>query len=583
MRGSPITVKDPTTGKSTEYPTKGKFCEAAKMNFSTFDKSIDRGMTPWEILHRPRGVTLTNPISGEVTEYPTQTAFCKKNSILTSTYLKYIREGLSPWEILHRPRREHKIEVVDPDSGTVSEYASFRKFSKAAKISYDTYFKYIDRGMTPWEILHRHRLNLKSFSHDGYVYEYRCLPELAHLFNIPADTFARRVNKLGWTLAEACGLDPRTTITGNELNFVHKGKKYEFVSMTAAGQKFGISGQSIKERLDRGWTKQQACGLDPRTTGNEFNFVHKGKKYEFKSMAGAERKFGIRNGIIKMRMALGWTKQQACGLVPRTTGNEFTFVHKGKKYEFVSLMAAERKFGIRNGIIGYRLSRGWTKQQACGLDPYTTVNEFTFVHKGKKYEFESMSAAERKFGIRNGIIHRRLARRWTIQQACGLDPIPSNPGIIYGIVDDTGVVYVGQSKTPLGNTKAQDLDFIRARYQGECTDINNNRPILKHIRKCGGINKVSIIIITKTSKRDKLNELEVKYILEYDTLENGFNARDGGGVNANAHGSSVESICPKGDEYPTKREMCEAYGCKYDTYMSRIRRGIDAATALTGN
>lgn len=91
-------------------------------------------------------------------------------------------------------------------------------------------------------------------------------------------------------------------------------------------------------------------------------------------------------------------------------------------HEFDSLESAARAFGMSRNTVDYRLKKGWTPEEALGLEPRPS-------HAGSTpgipvtvqgLEFQNIKAAARHFGRSYTYIFERLKEGFTIEQALGL-------------------------------------------------------------------------------------------------------------------------------------------------------------------
>lgn len=81
------------------------------------------------------------------------------------------------------------------------------------------------------------------------------------------------------------------------------------------------------------------------------------------------RIYGVSHGKITSRIAKGWSAREAVGLDvhERATVSARPVVVEGVQYQ--SLGAAAEAYGVNPRIVGWRLQRGSTPEQAVGLDP----------------------------------------------------------------------------------------------------------------------------------------------------------------------------------------------------------------------
>src|SRR6516164_3815771 len=91
-------------------------------------------------------------------------------------------------------------------------------------------------------------------------------------------------------------------------------------------------------------------------------------------------------------------------------------------HAFDSIESAARAFGLSRNTVDYRLSKGWTPEEACGLAPRPSHSASTpgIVVKVQGHEFNSIREAAKHFGRAYTHIFARLKEGCTIEQALGL-------------------------------------------------------------------------------------------------------------------------------------------------------------------
>lgn len=138
----------------------------------------------------------------------------------------------------------------------------------------------------------------------------------AEHYGIDPYNFNQRIKKLGWTPEQAAGLDPDKAYgIGIELS----GMKYASVSQacTALGKKY----KTIIARMNcYGWTIEQAFDLQappkPKKSSNSVRITS--SIGEFESIGDAAKVVGVKQATISNRLRLGWSHDEALGLVKRS-------------------------------------------------------------------------------------------------------------------------------------------------------------------------------------------------------------------------------------------------------------------------
>lgn len=94
----------------------------------------------------------------------------------------------------------------------------------------------------------------------------------------------------------------------------------EFDSINSAALAFGLSRNTVDYRLSKGWTHEQALGLEPRPShaGRTPGIAVKVQGQEFANIKQAAKHFGRAYTHIFDRLKAGCTIEQALGLVKWT-------------------------------------------------------------------------------------------------------------------------------------------------------------------------------------------------------------------------------------------------------------------------
>ena len=89
---------------------------------------------------------------------------------------------------------------------------------------------------------------------------------------------------------------------------------------------------------------------------------------------------------------------------------------------FDSIESAARAFGLSRNTVDYRLSKGWTPEEACGQEPRPSHSASTpgIAVKVQGHDFDSIKDAAKHFGRSYTHIFARLKEGCTIEQALGL-------------------------------------------------------------------------------------------------------------------------------------------------------------------
>ncbi len=248
------------------------------------------------------------------------------------------------------------------------------------------------------------------------------------------------------------------------------------------------------------------------------------------------------------------------------------------------------KFGLSQGLIRSRLRKGWTWKQALGIEPYTfhRSDAVLLTIDGKTYDAAEAARVFEVDGSRPGHkVRKRIKTGWTDRQAVGLDPLPrlhvkkerqkfKDKTRSYPIPADSGTVYLitntVNGKRYVGIT-ASTFKQRKAQYKSAAKSTFEQRPITRAMRKYG-FDKFKFEILNQTAQTfPELLALEEKYVAQFDTYRNGYNATPGG----ESGGRAVEI---NGVEYPSVAVAALTHGIDPGTLVSRLRRGMTPEVAI---
>lgn len=136
--------------------------------------------------------------------------------------------------------------------------------------------------------------------------QYRSITEAARELGIDRFRVYGRVNKAGWSVAQALGIEDRPSaplVTVDDLTFE---------SLSDAARHYDIHHATVYSRLRKGWSVGDALKTPSRvglgvTVGGQ----------HFRSHAEAARHFGLSRAAVWERLDRGWTTDEAFGVVPR--------------------------------------------------------------------------------------------------------------------------------------------------------------------------------------------------------------------------------------------------------------------------
>lgn len=191
-----------------------------------------------------------------------------------------------------------------------------------------------------------------------------------------------RLQTSGWTIEQALDLSPRPERKpqkGRRIRFTHGGHTFEYSSLREAATKHGVDSSIAGIRINKlGWTYAQALGVVPPpqkrpNTSRVIAFSYGGKRYRYESIQDGAKAHGLKGPTVAARIReMGWTYAQSLGVapppdVPRRPDCAIAFTHCGKWCKYNSITHAAGEHGLKPGTVTFRLRSGYSIQQALGL------------------------------------------------------------------------------------------------------------------------------------------------------------------------------------------------------------------------
>jgi DNA-directed RNA polymerase specialized sigma24 family protein len=229
-------------------------------------------------------------------------------------------------------------------------------------------------------------------------------------------------------------------------------KGVRYASIAAAARAHGLKPNVVGDRLDSGWSPEQACGLEAAPTWarrpRELVVTVAGKVLRFKSVSSAARFFGVSYEAASGRLDSGWSIEEAFEIVPpsrKYARKPISFVRGGQPVSFSSLAAAAKAMGLDRGTVAARLKKGWLLEEALGVVPRSKKpvqrNRFLVKVDGATIAFPSHAEAARAYGVPPHRLSRRLRAGWSIEQALGVLPPPPSRNTVRFQHDGQEYVY----------------------------------------------------------------------------------------------------------------------------------------------
>lgn len=202
---------------------------------------------------------------------------------------------------------------------------------------------------------------------------YNSIKSAALAYNIDHVIFEARLYQ-GMTPEEAAKLVPC-----NRKHYVRHSKNHhkinmgnevvvngtKFISYKAAAAHFGIKYRTFSNRLNLGYTPEQAAKLESRYKSRfiKDDLVIEGINYP--SISSAARAYGISKQLFHLRLKQG-LPLEACAGIKNKRSVDINGVR------FANIKAAAEHYGVKPNTVSVRLRRGKTLEQALGLTPKGT-------------------------------------------------------------------------------------------------------------------------------------------------------------------------------------------------------------------
>lgn len=186
----------------------------------------------------------------------------------------------------------------------------------------------------------------------------------------------------------------------------------EYWGAAELAEGFGLYVETVRKRLQAGWSPRQTAGVDAPPT-----FVRKGNSYKigdvvYNSERELCRAYEINNNLFRARYhGMGWSLEEALDLVERDNPDEIFVEGIG----YPNLRAACRAFDVPLERIRSRLRLGWSHDEAFDRMPREHRNRLS-VCVGD-IEYSSLSDAAKSIGVKYSIVVQRLRRGWTVDEA----------------------------------------------------------------------------------------------------------------------------------------------------------------------
>lgn len=166
----------------------------------------------------------------------------------------------------------------------------------------------------------------------------------------------------------------------------------------------------------------------------------------------------------------GWTPEEALEIVPHEERIRPLTVTMGDgtPRHFDSIRRASSVLGVPYLLAYKRLDRKWTPEQAFGIElppkrESPTAKQVVITVNGNTLRWPSHDQAAKANGLTGSAVKDRLRRGWTLPQALGLEDSGRPPHKIALSIDDNGVIKTFESITEAAKVYRLSVDLVNAR------------------------------------------------------------------------------------------------------------------------
>jgi hypothetical protein len=315
-----------------------------------------------------------------------------------------------------------------------------------------------------------------------------------------------------------------------------------YATVRAAADAYGLVHGKVTRRLNTGWTIEQAFELEPppqRKAPNATKLVT--DKGVFNSIRDVATAYSLLESTISQRLRLGWSDKQAVGdeKPPRKrTRRGKIIVCENNSYPSIDEFADA--YGANRIRTRKRLLRGWTPEEAVGLEPTPP-----------------------RFRNQDGSVRDHAWTAKAVTKHGETVPVSrSGKYTLYLLTDrKTEKEYVGVT-----------TGDIKTRLRGHWNLVNKGRQskLYNRMRKALEEGRRDDFVI-ETLRDDacsfgELQEQEYQEIKKRNTIENGYNTAEGGSL------GTPNPIVVDGKEFISQLAAAEHYGVDPYNFNQRINK-----------
>ena len=572
------------------FDSRSDMCQFYGIRESLFKTRINAGKSLEEAL---LGVDEESELTVEDhlgNKYKNVSQMCKAYGIRLDSYCQRKKRGWSLEEIL--TGKNKAVPVTDHKGIT---YHDVEEMCLEYGISKDTYQHRINRGWTTEEALTGVKQGTLISDHLGNLY--RSQTEMCNSYGIKLCTFRARLRS-GFTLEAALTEDLGESRKKGTAVVDHLGNSYD--SIKAMCEAYAVKTSTYQCRIRNGYTTEEALtGVrktvvlppPPKTppvqkprkekkkhTNASKNTVTDHLGNEYSSTLEMCQTYGIRVDTFKYRLKRGSTLEEALTRVPSlVTTNIPCQDHLGNHYNSQAEMA--RAYGLTKEQYIARKRNGWDVKRILT----TPVGG---IGSGSGFEFNGVNYASKKdFCQKNGLnydvfIHRTNAGM-TKEEAynAGIAPQVRTKG---AVADHKGNVYPSIKEM----CKFYDVSVATYKYrvaQGWTLEATLTTPRSADIARKGAVDHKGTTYpsVLEMCEAYGLSYATYKYRCDHGwTIEQALTTPLNSGPIAPKKKRAFSCYDHKGKGYPSKAEMCKAYGISLYTFKKRQAEGMSLQDSL---
>lgn len=250
--------------KGKEYSSIKELAEAHYLPYERVSSRLKAGLSLLEAMDTEENPKRygKKPIEINGVNYASLTEAAKKLDLTTAKLrkrLEYLNPEKSKAKLIQLKKRKPWVKKKRTLIVEGRTFASIMELSRHYKLNEGTIRSRLNSGETIEKAVGL-TTEETAFPLEFHGKSFNTQEEIATFYGVERSTFGYRFTKAKWTLEESLGLAKRDVKTKTV-----SVQGEEFPSMSAVARHFGIQLVTLKGRLLRKWTLEEACNLKPRT------------------------------------------------------------------------------------------------------------------------------------------------------------------------------------------------------------------------------------------------------------------------------------------------------------------------------